>query len=265
MTRIKTLGLCLVAVFALSAMAASAASAGEVGECVKAAKVGKTYTGKYTDKNCQILATELQKTEGKKNKYEWSPGVTPANSKFEAKSKTAKLEGPAGTITCKASVTKGEWTSNKTDSEVATFTSCEFNGAVKGECHSAGQAAGTIVTNKLTTNLLDAGEHGLSGGTVGAGEVWDQFVSAEPSGIQAEYLCAGIVEIRTKGSLSGVFTPASLNKVSPKATIEFNGSIGEEDLFNEASVAGGPFEPAGPGIENLVAASKGAKIEIRAV
>ena len=80
-----------------------------------------------------------------------------------------------------------------------------------------------------------------------------------------------IVVIRTRGSVAGVFTPASVSVMTKKAEVEFNGVIGEEpgkfgeqDLNSEASVGGGPFEPAGQGILKTTAKIKYShKIAIR--
>src|ERR1700688_198627 len=70
MKRIRIMGLCLVAVFAITAAAAASASAAPAWyECAKAVKIGKTYTGKYTDKAC----TTTSPTET--GKYELQPGI----------------------------------------------------------------------------------------------------------------------------------------------------------------------------------------------
>ena len=103
------------------------------------------------------------------------------------------------------------------------------------------------------------------------GEVWDSF-KAESGTVQAQYLCASLVEIKTEGTLAGVFTSGSVNVMSKKAEIEFNGVLGEEpgkfgeqDLQSQASIGGGPFEPAGQGIEKTTGKTKNAeKIEIKA-
>jgi hypothetical protein len=260
MKRIKIVGLCLVAMFAMSALATTAAQAGEYGKCVKASPKN---TGAYSDKNCQTLV-------GSGGKYEWVSGVSPAMS-FTAKTKSAELVGAAGTISCKKSSTVGTIEGTKTNHEVVTFEGCEFKGAVTGECHSAGQGSGVIVTNKLETTLIDHGEKGPSGGEPKAGEVWDSF-KAESGTVQAQYLCAAIVEIKTEGTLAGVFTSGSINVMAKKAEIEFNGKLGEEpgtfgeqDLQSQASIGGGPFEPAGQGIEKTSGKTKNSsKVEIKA-
>ncbi len=79
MKSMRILGLCLAAVFALSAIAVSSAAAAqpEYKTCGKATKIVKTYTGKYTDKNCSEVNA---KSEGK---YERVAVKTP--DKFKAK------------------------------------------------------------------------------------------------------------------------------------------------------------------------------------
>jgi len=103
MKRIKIVGLCLTAVFAitaLSAMAATSAYAGEYGVCKKTAKVGKFYVAHYIDKNCTKHATEAEEKAGKTNKYEWESA---AGEKSTTTTKTAVLSSAAGKITCKKS------------------------------------------------------------------------------------------------------------------------------------------------------------------
>lgn len=267
MRRMRIVGLCAIAMLTMSALAAASAHAGEYGECVIAPKVSGKYTGKYLDKNCNEEASATQRSEGKKNKYERVSGVSPANAKFTAKGKSAELVGAAGSIICKKSSTVGEITGPKSDSEVVTFEDCVITGALSGECHSAGQSSGVIVTNKLTTTLIDHGEKGLSGSEPAVGEVWDEFTGPAPEGIQAEYLCAGVALIRTKGSLSGVFKSSSLNVSSNKAEIEFNSGKGEQDLYSELSTNGGAtWENIGPGVEKTSAKTKqSGKIVIRAI
>ena len=261
MKRTRIVGICLVAMFAMSAIIATAAHAGEYGECVKQSK---PYKGNWTDKNCQISSP------GKEGKYEWSPGVIEGNRVLVAKTKAAELVGAGGTVSCKKSVTAGKITGLKTNTEQVKFEGCEFKGPVVGECHSTGQPGGVILTNQLKSTLIDHGEKGASGGEPAVGEVWNEL-AAESGGVQAQFLCAALVEIKTKGTVSGVFTSGSVNVMAKKAEIEFNGVLGEQpgkfgeqDLATEASIGGGPFEPVGQSIEKTTAKIKqSGKIEIR--
>ena len=271
MRRLRLAGICAVAVLTFGVAGLSSAQAAEVGECLKLEKIEGVFHGKYVDKNCQVAATPLQEAEGKHNKYEWSPGVAPENAPFKAKTKAAEIVGAAGTITCKKSATVGEWTSATTGREQTTFEGCEFKGS-NDECHSAGQAAETIVTNPLSIRPVGHGETGYGGAEPAEGEVWEDLASESgPTGIWAEYECASLVVIRTRGSVAGVFTPASINARVHKAEVEFNGVLGrepgkfgEQDLQDEASIGGGPFEPAGQGLEKTtVLVTYQHKIEIR--
>jgi hypothetical protein len=260
MRRIRIVGLCLVAVFAMSALAATAAQAGEYGKCVKQAK---PYKGGFNDKNCQ------ETNPGHEGKYEWVPGISPAVP-FTGKTKAAELVGAAGTIACKKSEAAGTVEGTKTNHEVVTFEGCEFKGAVTGECHSAGKPVGVIETNKLLTSLIDHGEKGPSGGEPASGEVWASL-KPETGTVDAQYECASLVTIKTEGSVAGVLTKGSINVMAKKAELEFNGVLGEEpgkfgeqDLQNQASIGGGPFEPAGQGVEKTTAKLKiSDKIEIK--
>jgi hypothetical protein len=260
MKRIGIVGLCLAAMFALSAMGASSAFAGEYGVCAKAAKSGKTYTGKYEDKNC--TKEEAAKTGGK---YEWVPYPGPAGTKwgYTSKSKTAILEGSAGDITCKASTDTGEVTGVKSDVDTTSFTDCILS-ITKESCQN-GATKGTITTTHNVTTLIDHGEKGDSGLEPALGEVWTQFTgegTTGQGGTLAEWECSGIPFV-TNGSLSGP-TTEDVNVMSTKSKTTFNKSVGEQDLvttfFNPLT---GKLE-SGAAVENVTGEVKNAgKIEIK--
>ena len=277
MRRVRIVGLCLVAVLACGAMLASAAQAAEVGECLKLAKVEGVFHGKYVDKSCQVAATPLQEAEGKHNKYEWSPGVSAANASFTGKGQSAEKVGAAGTIACSAkSKLTGEWTGPKTAREQIAFDGCAFKGAIVSECHTPGQEPYVIATSHLQVSLIGHGETGLGGAEPAEGEVWSQLLE-EPGVYWSEWGCSNakppyepIIRVRESGSLSGVFTPASINLMGRKTTIEFNGvlgespgNFGEQDLVSEASIGGGPWEPAGAAVLKATVSTKGGKVEIK--
>jgi len=280
MKRIRTVGLCLVAVFACSALAASSAMAGEYGKCVAVAKVGELYHGKWIDKACEVKkASEQEVAEGgKKNKYEW---VSAAGTKFKSTSKLGTLSSAGGSITCRSSTAEGQVTGWQTGTETILFKECGFS-ATGGKCTSfvfgeKGEEIptapeGDIETFTLKTYLLDHGTKGHSGLEPIEGETWTELLAApgNPVGIgaenfgeplQAQYVCAPGVVFQTSGTLSGKTTPVS--KMIDKFVTKF-GAGGEQDLKTIA------FEPGevntGPNVETTTGTSINvglAKTEIR--
>jgi hypothetical protein len=255
MARIRFSDVLAVMAFALAAIGVSSASAAEVGECLKVPKVEGVFHGKYTDKGCAVPATPTEEAEGKLNKYEWSPGVTPAHAAFEAKTKFNEMNGSAGRIECQKSSTVGEWTGPKAATEQTTFTGCRIRSELTNECHSEGQAGGTVVTDKLDVTLLGEGEESFNlteGGepapvTVGIGEVWEQLrgPGGELSAIQAEFECAKTVVIRSEGSLAGVVPAASIDVPLKKVELGFGEGKGAQGVSLEANIIGKGFVPAG--------------------
>jgi len=170
MKRIRIVGLCLVAVFALSALVASSASAAlpEYMVCVKASKVGKLYTGHYTDKLCSKHATPAEEAAGKTNKYEraeWKKAKkfkftgknvngTPRNNIVDpfgvnmVKGEKAQVKG---TTTCTSEKVTGEVTGAKTEKWSTEYKGCEGLGT---PCNTAGDKSGVIKTEELEGTLV---------------------------------------------------------------------------------------------------------------
>lgn len=122
MRSIRTIGLALVAVFALGALVAASASASsfapEYAKCVKAPKVNKKYTGKFGNKSCTEAATE--------GKYELESAV---GTTFVGKSKKTVLHvvganGKAEVITCKKDKITGTITRSNGVAVTITFEGC---------------------------------------------------------------------------------------------------------------------------------------------
>ena len=139
--------LCLAGAFALFALGATTASAfapePEWESCVKAAKLGKTYTGHYSNKTC----TETNaKGEGK---YERTP-VTEGTT-FTGKGKAATITVAGKAIKCKKSTAAGEFVNSKRAFTELTFSSCAVNGSKAAPCESPSAGAGTIKTGSLLT------------------------------------------------------------------------------------------------------------------
>jgi len=252
MKRIRTVGLCLVAVFACSALAASSAMAGEYGKCVAVAKVGELYHGKWIDKACEVKkASEQEVAEGgKKNKYEW---VSAAGTKFKSTSKLGTLSSAGGSITCRSSTAEGQVTGWQTGTETVLFKECLLSDGSKctsfvfdekgEEVLTAPQ--GDILTFALKTGLLDHGTKGASGLEPKEGETWTELLAepGNPVGIGAEnlgeplqvqYVCSPGVVLQTSGTFSGVTAPVS--KMYSKFETMFGVGKGEQDLKTIAFV-----------------------------
>ncbi len=236
MRRIKMMGLCLVAVVALSAVAVSSASAAlpEFKVCAKVAKnAEKKYTGSYTDKVCSVKASEKEISEGKTNKYELEGWEAAKKKGFKGKNGTSTLTSyipenektpwtggtPVGVVTCKSGGSVGEITGPKTETVTVEFKTCTSENK---KCTSVGESkAGVIKTKALTATI------GYIEGGVGAD------VEAADHGLSAEFTCEGL-EVKTVGSVIGVAT-GNVNKISKESTQTFkaNKGGGQEVVFGE--------------------------------
>jgi hypothetical protein len=196
MKRMRIMGLCLVAIFAMGAVAAVSASAAEPSwyECGKAAKVGKFYTGHYTDKECKTVS------ESNTGKYELVPGVG-KNKKFKGTAGKSVLHNVIPgkgdiKVECASSKDEGLAVMPNLEAQVkATFSKCKSLGA---PCATAGAKKEEIKTNSLAGEL---GYISKPGTVVGA----DLANEAEPGkGITAEFECTGVAKVRVIGSVIGV-------------------------------------------------------------
>ncbi len=144
MKRIRTLGVCLVAMFAIGAVAVAGASAGEptFKSCVKAAKVGKSYVGKFTSKEC-TPASKVE-TGGKYELAEVESG-TP----FTIKSKATTLTVEGKVVKCKKDKGVGQIIAGEVEFLTINFEGCAVNGNKKEPCTTTGQPAGVIATDEL--------------------------------------------------------------------------------------------------------------------
>lgn len=250
MTRIKVLGLCLVAAFALSAFAAVGAQAGQLGKCEKTSKVEKKYTGKYTDKYCKTLATEAEKAEGKKNKYEWVASTVAIP--FTSEGGPSHLKGAAGEITCESGSDSGTYeVGGVNNKDTFKFFGCKllpFGLVCKS--YQVGTLAGEITTNELASKFIDHGEKGLSGKEPAAGEVWEQETNAGtttdpvfgPGPFLADFECGG-VPFSVTGSVSGVvpanFVNGKLKKGKAGKVVKGKRKAGKPTFTEVFSATGG--------------------------
>jgi hypothetical protein len=217
MKRMRVVGLCMVAVFAMSAVIVdtSSAVAPSFGRCIKKAKAEGAG---YSDAGCL-------KAVGTGAKYEWTNTI--AKKGFSAKQKEstlATLETVGGTkITCTSEENTGsEYTGEKTVGKiVAKFSGCETS---KIPCNSAGEGSGKITTHSLK---------GLLG--VETGSKLEVQLSAETGIALANFTCSTI-SVEVKGCVAH---PISGGKMLLTATEKFTASKGEQkpDKF-----AGGPAD-----------------------
>jgi len=260
MKRIQIVGLCLVAVFALSALATSSASAAEYGQCRELSKntTPKTKKGKYIDAGC--------KTTGKKGKYEWYPGpaanciamkkgeYTDAGCSVKsAKAKKGHFELQACAPNCAKLTTEGG--KAHLEGETPVKIECEENGSVGAEILSPTEATGRAVYHgchsealggvKCTTSNEAAASGEIKTTTLKAnpevkgGNVWVNY-SAKSTPFLAEFECAGAVELYVTGSAAGE-SAGNTNVESPSSTETFgkivNGIEGQK-LKSEKGVPG---------------------------
>jgi hypothetical protein len=211
MKRMRILGLCLVAVFAVGVVSAATASAAEPGwyECAKAPKEGKTYLGKYSDKAC----TSKVESGGK---YELQAGIGKGKA-FKGKGGKAVLHN---VIPGKGDI-KVECQSFKDEGKVAapniefgvksTFSKCKSLGA---PCKTAGGKKETITTETLAGTL---GYLNKAGKVVGADLASE---SAPGSGYVAQFECEGVAKVRVHGSVIGTVT-GDINSINKESTTTF--------------------------------------------
>jgi len=142
MKRIRIIGLCLVAAFAMSAIASATASAAapEFGQCLKKAVSGGVG---YSDTKCnkKVASGAL---------YEWVPGFKAGKNTFTSTGTTATLKTSGGkTVTCtkeKSTGTYIEGTDNKHEETTVNFSGCKSSGFT---CTTVGKATGELTTNPL--------------------------------------------------------------------------------------------------------------------
>ena len=246
MNRIKVMGLCLVAVFALAAVAASSASANPGWyECGKATKTGKTYNGHYTAKTCG--AASKVETGGK---YELVPGVGKGKGFKGADVGGATLRtttplGITAEVKCTGAKDSGKTAlPNKEYDVVAEYSGCESGG---NKCSSEGvKKAGTIKTNPLSGELVNVSP------LVGGGVAVELGAEAGPEAPQVSFSCK-VVKAAVYGHILGIHTSAAAEGVSKESftTYTVNKYLGVvkaegyewEPITNQPLIEGKEAEP----------------------
>ncbi len=212
MKRIRIVGLCLVAVFAMSAIASASASAAapEYQICGKLSKskVTKKYEGHFSNKECTASSTE--------GAYELESYTAAKKTEFKTKSGASALDvyipgtGVVGETTCKTSKDVGHVTGAKTATDVVLFEKCESSGKIcTGD--QAGSKKGDIETYTLDETLVASAESKTG--------VAQEVKGGGPGGESAAFNCEG-EEISTTGAVSGEIT-GDIKKASKESNVIF--------------------------------------------
>jgi hypothetical protein len=279
MRRIRIVGLCLVAVFAMSAVVATGASAAnpEYGRCLKATPKALSN---YDSAKCTKLASERSGTEAEKlskGNFKWYTafgGEKPLEKTgFTAVLKPttiATLETKSGTkVTCKALSAAGKYTGNQTVTVSKTdFSECESGGI---KCNTVGAGTGVIKVNPISgeLGLISKGETGVkdkignvlwpTGGKPETGPTAAKFV---------EFNCGGLgVEVR-----GAVISPVTSNSMKSIATVKFTAAKGVQkptkflggiNMYLESSFSKAPYEQSGQSATTLQTNEE--KVEVRSL
>ncbi len=218
MRRVRIVGFCVMVVFALGALVASGAwaAAPEFKVCGKAAKVGKTYTGKYNNKTCSEVNAkgegkyELEGWEAAKKKALKGTGGAGTLDAFVPSNEAEPWAGGSvlGEVTCKSAKVTGEVTGAKTATSIVEFKTCTSEGK---KCNSAGAKTGVIKTEKLYITL----------GYIESGKAVGALVEGGAGGkdLSAKFNCEGL-EFEASGSVIGV-NSGNVNSVSKSFSLKF--------------------------------------------
>ena len=172
MKRTRILGLCLVAVFALSAAIASSASAAPGWyECAKAAKNGDTKSTQVNSLTSTVpaAATEAQITEGKTNKYELKAGIGKGKG-FKGKSVKATLYtttplGITAEVSCTSAATPANWPCRTSRRKSSLSSRAAKRAATNARPRARKPAKSRPTTSPVTLVNIAA----IGGGGVGVG------------------------------------------------------------------------------------------------
>jgi hypothetical protein len=220
----RIVGLCLVAVFALTAFAASSASAlPEIGRCVS-----QPGTGKYKDSNCTVKAGKLTSEKS----FEWKKA--PVKTHFTSAGGAGVLETETGTrVECTAQSAAGEYkvvngASKEVTNVVATFTGCSLP-IIGAKCNTVGHGEGEIVTNPLKGPMGYISGKGTKTPVVG-----QELTPVTSKGAFATFECSSAAKIVVKeGAKKGgnciISTLAPANVMSTTASDTYAGAAGKQE------------------------------------
>jgi hypothetical protein len=272
MSRIRIIGLTLVAAFAMSVVGVSSAlAAPTLPNMQRCAKVIEPKTGNFEESKCAKLkakeewirvyagGTVLNGTEEcaevvepgtgvfsesacakREAPFEWIR-VAPENRKITGTSGAGTLETASGkTVTCTADKSEAEVSGPKKLAKVfVTFTGCASSGV---KCNTSGAAAGEIKTKELE------GEIGYiepkANKEVGL-DLWPSSRTAtekknhEFNALFVEFECTGFAKSKVRGSVIGKLTPVNTPTKTLTLTYTKGAAKGEQKLKKLEGVEGG--------------------------
>ena len=123
MRRLRLVGPCLLVTCVVGAIVVASALAAppEYGRCDKAAKVGKVYTGNFTNSGCTT------KSEAKTGKYEWFPGALKAKQTSTGGKGVLEEVGKYA-VGCESESSTGEYTGTKEGKNIVVkFKGCKVD------------------------------------------------------------------------------------------------------------------------------------------
>jgi hypothetical protein len=269
--RIKIIGLCMLAAFAISAITAAGAGAAnpEFGRCLKE---GAKELTKYDSAKCLKFASEDAGTEAekiKKGSYVWHPGAGPKPGFTAAlkPSTIATLETKAGTkVTCTGLSAAGTYTGLKTVSVSKTdFSGCKSNGI---NCNTAGAGVGIIKVKPLEGELgVDSKGSPSTKDKIG-NVLWPAGGTPTSGSEFVEFECGGLI-VKVKNS---VISPVTANAMKLTATVKYTASKGVQkptkfeggpNMFLESKFAAAAYEQSGQSATTIQTNEE--KMEIRSL
>jgi hypothetical protein len=249
----RLVALCVVVgcVVGLVVVGSASAAAPEYGRCLAAEKVGKVYTGGYTNSSCTTVSGT------KTGKYEWFPGIVKKVMRTSGGKALLETVNKVA-VTCESESSVGEFSGTKEAKDiVVTFKGCETAG---DKCSTPGAGEGELVTNPL---------EGVVGFENKAEKktAFDLFPAGR-KGLFIEFGCSGLV-VAVKGS---VLVPIQADKMLSSLSLKFKATKGkqkpehfegEPDDILETTYKGGPFEQSGQTETTTLTSEE--KLELNAV
>lgn len=208
MRRLRLVGPCLLVTCVVGAIVVASALAAppEYGRCDKAAKVGKVYTGNFTNSGCTT------KSEAKTGKFEWFPGALKAKQTSTGGKGVLEEVGKYA-VECASESSTGEYTGTKEGKNIVVkFKGCKVTPYI---CTSEGHEPGELETYPLEGRAVweNEKEHKTA---------LDLFPSVGHETF-IEFSCGAVITVSVKGS---VLVPITADKMSGTFTLKFKSKHG---------------------------------------